>query len=119
MRTNCERLSDNARKIFDKIKPFYPPNPWKKPQWNEDGLVFDNGWLDLRKSSDRDCLQNQKESSIGFSVKIAALVYRDKHKSLEGFSQEHYSKSIENSVALLLLLEDLDFQIETMDLVEG
>ena len=116
---DCEELSPHAKVKFDRLKPFFPPDPWDKPRWQEEGLVFSNGWLDLRKSADRKKLEEQLLRFIGHAAKTAASLYRNKRAgSLEGFEHEHYGPVIQQKAELLLLLDDLDFQIETYDLVE-
>lgn len=115
-----EGLSVDARAIFEKIKPHFPLDPWGKPRWTEEGKVFDNGWFDLRKKADRRRLEEQRKSFLGYLVQVRARAYRDRnHQSIEGFAGEPFSQVIEDYAELLLFLEDLDFQIETMDLAEN
>ena len=115
---DCEQLSSNAQKIFEKLKPFFPPDPWKRPQLVSEGRVYDNGWFDLRRSADRKKLEEQKKSLLGYLVHMEALMYREKNRSLEGFTKEHFPEIIKTHVEILLLLSDLDFQIETADLCD-
>ena len=115
---DCEQLTPNARKIFKKIKMFFPPDPWNRPQWIEDGKVYDNGWFDLKKSADRERLKKQKQSLLGYFIETQASGYREKNGSLKGFTRQCFSQPIQTHVEILLLLNDLNFQIETMDLME-
>ncbi len=119
MATDCGQLSRNARKIFRKFKAYYPPDPWKNPQWIEEGKVYDNGWHDLRTSIHRDKLIERRLLSLGNWVRLVASMYRKKQGTLKGFTSEHFTKGMQRDAEVLLLLEDLDFQIETLDIVEG
>lgn len=114
---DCEKLSPNALKIFEKIKVCYPPDPWKAPQWTEYGTVYDNGWHDLRKSEDRNKLMERYTSAIGRIILMTARISRDQSKELRGCDIN--LKMCERWIDLVILLEELDFQIETMDLVEN
>jgi hypothetical protein len=118
MATDCEVLTPNARKIFEKLKPFFPPDPWKKPNWFEDGTVRDNGLFDLRKSQDRTRLIETSKSTLGSFVELQAIIYQKKNGTLEGFEVDHFGQMIKKEAELLLLLNDLDFQIETADLID-
>lgn len=113
---DCPKLSPNARKIFEKITTFYPPDPWHQPQWIAEGKVFDNGWYDLRKAKDRDELIRWYERLIGHFIVESARVARDKKKKLTHsvFSLRVSKRWIE----LVVLFYELDFQIETLDFVE-
>ncbi len=116
---DCDKLSPKAVNIFEKLKPFFPPDPWKKPQWIEGGRVFDNGEFDLRNSTDRDKLIDKTKMMLGSHIELAANIYHRNTKTLEGFEIEHFGKAIRHTAELLLILNELDFQIETMDLFEG
>lgn len=128
--TDTKKLSKNALKIFKKLKPYYPPDPWKNPSWKEDGTVryaSSGAWLDLKKASDRKALEDSLKSSIGYGVYIDALIYKDKHKQvpngragwLKNFTSERFTKVIQHTVEQLIILNDLDFQIETQDIIDG
>lgn len=112
---DCEKLSPNALKIFEKIKKYYPPNPWNK-QWTEEGMVYDNGWHDLRKGGDRGKLIRRWEHTIGSTIVMFASQCSNRNDKLTRavFSFKLSKKWIE----LAVLLKELDFQIETLDLVE-
>ena len=116
---DCETLSPGAAQIFELLKPFFPPDPWKNPRWNEDGTVEDNGKYDLRKSADRHKLLEKTRSTLGQFVETVAGVYQTKNGSLEGFENHHFGPMIRHKVGLLFLLRDLDFQIETGDFVDA
>ena len=118
MATDCEKLSPNASAIFKRLEPFFSPDPWQKPMWNEEGTVKDNGEYDLRKSADRMKLEKQTRTTLGSFVENTAGVYKSKNGSLEGFEIDHFGKAIRNKVELLFILRDLDFQIETGDLID-
>ncbi len=118
--TDCETLSDGASQIFRKLEPHFPPDPWNKPQWEAEGIVSNNGKFDLRKSFDRDRLERQVRSTIASFVEVKAGVYTKEHGgSLGGFEIDHFGPMIRQKMELLLILRDLDFQIETGDLLEG
>jgi hypothetical protein len=119
MSRDCKRLSPAAREIFKKLEPFFPPDPWKKPLWVKSGRVYSNGWHDLKLAADRKKLLESNKSFMGYCIQGKASSFRDKHGSLEGFADEPISKMVAHNALLQLLLEDLDFQIETMDLVEA
>lgn len=124
---DTKKLSPDAQKIFKKLKPYFPPDPWENACWKEDGTIrHGSTWFDLRKSSDRKKLEDSLKSSIGYSIYIDASVYKDKNKCradgqagwLTDFTYCHFSKSIQNSAELLLILSDLDYQIETQDMID-
>ena len=112
----CEKLSPNALKIFESIKTHYPPDPWKCPQWSAEGLVFDNGWYDLRKGEDRGKLISRYEHQIGSTIVVFARNNKDKKRKLTR-SIFHFKLS-KRWIELAVLLHELDFQIETLDLLE-
>ena len=120
MAVNCEKLSSNAQLIFEKIKPHFPPDPWNKPRWTEEGIVYSNGFFDLRKHNDRDKLMEKQKSFIGYCIGLNGSSYKKEHNgSLDGFLNNLMSDSlIQKTTELLLLLQDLDFQIETLDICE-
>lgn len=113
---DCEKLSPNAQKIFEKIKNLYPPDPWQNPQWKEEGLVYDNGWQDLRKSAIRRSLIDSYNHIIGLSITQTAHSFRKANKEMR--SCDINLKIYEAWIDKVIVLEELDFQIETMDLVE-
>ncbi len=121
MATDRETLSKKAREIFEKIKVHFPPDPWGKPQWSEEGIVISNGTFDLRKSADREALMNREQHQIGYIVvTIDAPKARnetDRTVTTE-LSRRTYNLMIMSHVNLFLLLSDLDFQIATMDVVD-
>jgi hypothetical protein len=117
--TNCEQLSPKAKEIFKKLEPFFPPDPWKKPCWEEEGVVTHNGRYDLRKAADRKKLEDWNKSFVGYILVLQASMYRDSHGGLLiGFDREHITPHMQNVAELLLILQDLDFQIETGDLMD-
>jgi len=122
--TDCEQLSANARKIFEKIIPYFGKkglDPWGKPVWEAEGIIHETGSprYDLRTSAGRQKMIDWYQHMIGHSVYIDADSYRRKHRSLQGFTRQRYSRMVRNWAELLVLLYDLDFQIETLDLVES
>lgn len=109
-KVDCETLSPNARKIFDKIKEHY-----LNPQWTEDGTVFDNGWQDLRKGEVRGRLIERCEHQIGAVIVMLAKGTKEKgEKITESVFDFRLSR---RWIELAVLLYELDFQIETVDLV--
>ena len=119
MARDCDELSPKARAIFAKLKPYFPPDPWNGPRWKEGGEVEDNGRFDLRLSTDRKRLMNEKGLNIAYLVELSASQYRKTHgNSLKGFRQRRFGRLVEDAVKFFFLLDDLDFQIETGDLVE-
>lgn len=113
---DCEKLSPNAIKIFEQIKTFFSPDPWKNPQWSEDGEVYDNGWHDLRKAEDRDKLIKKYEHIIGHVIVLSA---RNKMERGEVFTKSVFNfRASKRWIEIAGLLYDLDFQIETLDLIE-
>ncbi|MBI3274358.1 MAG: hypothetical protein HYZ69_04405 [Candidatus Colwellbacteria bacterium] len=113
---DCETLSPNARKIFEKITEYYPNDPWDNMQWSPDGLVCDHGWHDLRRSTDRNELIERYQHTIGCTVVTFAKGAREKDQEITPsvFNWELSKQWIELAVLLL----ELDFQIETLDLAE-
>ena len=111
-------FSEKARKIFETIKAFFPPDPFGEAQYADEGRVYDNGWYDLRTKKDRARLMEKIENLIGYLVQRAATEFREKKGSLRGFTSRHFTPHMQKEVQLLLLLSDLDFQIETMDFFE-
>lgn len=119
MATDCKTLTANARKIFERLTAHFPPDPWKNPQWTEEGKVYDNGWHDLRTSADRTKLTEKALHTLGGMVELSASIHRKKHRSLQGFGRAHFPKMMFRTLEILHLLRELDFQIETLDLVES
>lgn len=116
---DCKQLSPNACKIFEKMKEHYPPNSWGNPCWKEDGLVqnySNTTWYDLKKSQDRQTLIDKYIYAIGRNVVLTASSFRKEKKELRACDIN--LKVCKRWIDLVMLLEDLDFQIETMDLVE-
>jgi len=69
--------------------------------------------------ADRERLEGRQKSLIGYLVEIQAIRYRDEHEgSLDGFTNVPFPRTIQHQAEILLILNDLDFQIETMDIVE-
>lgn len=116
MAIDCPALSSKAQEIFAKLEPFFPPNPWGKPQWFAEGKISDDGWYDLRLATDRRRLEEKLKGLIGHFVELKAESYRKKHACLTGFTNEHFDPGMQKQAEVLLLLKDLDFQIETLDL---
>lgn len=115
---DCEKLSPNALKIFEKIKACYPPDSWDNPQWTEDGKVFDNGWHDLRKSEIRNKLIHRHEHFVGHHIFSAFKLAKEKQQELTGCWALNI-QTFKRWLEIIDLLYELDFQIETYDLVEG
>ena len=113
---DCVELSPNARKIFEKITTYYSPDPWGHPQWTEEGKVFDNGWHDLRLAKDRDKLIKWHEYLIWHHLVEAARTINDKKLKLT--RTVFNFKMSKRWIELTVLLYELCFQIETLDLVE-
>ena len=118
MPTDCERLSENAQGIFKLLEAHFPPDPWKKPQWTVEGKVFDNGWFDLRKGEDRKRLTEKKKNFLGYLVEIEASRHRKDNGRLDGFTNQCFTEIMRKHAEILLILNDLDFQIETGDIVD-
>ena len=114
---DCVELTPNARKIFDEIKAYYPPDSWKNPRCTDNGRVSDNGWHDLRNKADRDKLIRFYQHLIGSTVVLSACSARDKHQKLTNSLLN--LKMSRRWIELAILLHELDFQIETLDQVEG
>ena len=126
MEETVGELSYSARKIFENLKPYFPSDPWNNPCWKPEGLVNSNGWHDLRKREDRERLIDQEKQSLGYQVFIEATLYRKNHGCvprgelgwMTDFEHHHIARSMQHGAELLLLLLDLDFQIQTLDLLE-
>lgn len=114
---DCSELSPNARRIFEKITVFYPPDSWNEPQWTEEGRVFDNGWYDLREAKDRDKLIKWYERLIGHHLVGSVCFARDRKEKPIPFVLFNF-RMYEKWIELVVLLYELDFQIETLDFVE-
>lgn len=113
---DCEKLSPNALKIFEKIKAYYPVDSWKNQQWTGVGTVYDNGWHDLKKAEDRDKLIKKYEHIIGHVIVLSA---RNKMERGEVLTKSVFDfRGSKRWIEIAGLLYDLDFQIETMDLIE-
>lgn len=118
MSTNCEILSAAAQKVFDQMQPHFPPDPWGNPCWASGGHVLHNGkWHDLKLAADRSALEAIYKSFIGYSVQLKAHSYRDEW-GMNDFEKEPIGEMIKREAEFLLLLDDLDFQIETADLCD-
>lgn len=120
MARDCETLSKKAQAIFNKLKPFFPPNAWGRPFWEREGTIAGDGTLDLRKSADRKHMEEKILSFIGNVVGLEASSFRKNNNgSLSGFKDQKYSAIIQHEAEKLLILRDLDFQIETADVIDG
>lgn len=113
---DCQELSPNARKIFERIKEYYPLDPWGKQQWSEEGTVTDNGVFDLKKAEDRSKLISRYESLIGSTIVMFAKSESDTGNKIT--RKVFHFKMSKKWIELAVLLHELDFQIETMDLVD-
>ncbi len=114
---DCKKLSPNALKIFEQIKACHHPSDlwWGNLQWTEDGKVYADMWYDLRKKKDREKLTKWYEWLIGKTIVMFASSGKKKKLTPSAFSLRVLKRWIEVAV----LLHRLDFQIETMDLVEA
>ena len=119
MAVDCKAFSSKAEEIFGKLEPYFPPDPWGKPRWIYGGKVFDNGWYNLCKSKDRMKMIRLKRSLAGYIAEVEAAYYRGRKGSLSGFTRQRFTPLVQNTLELLLLLQDLDFQIETSDFVDS
>ncbi len=119
MSQDCAVLSPKARAIFEKLKPFFPPDPWGGEHWFEDGRVFDNTMYDLRKSAVRKKLLDETMHTIGYMLYVDVGVYKDQHGTLVGFENEKLSPIVQRPLELLCLLFELHHQIDTMDQMDG
>lgn len=125
MAQDVQELSPDAKKIFGNLKPYFPSDPWGNSCWDPSGLVFNNIWYDLRNSEARNRLIDQEKQTIGYQVQIEASLYVKKNNCVSNgelgwmtnFTYHHFSRSVQHNAELLLLLLDLDFQIETLDIV--
>ncbi len=119
MAINCRDFSTNAKKIFDKIVTFFPDDSFGAPQTRLGWEVCDNSiWYDLRQSEHRRFLIESRKNFLGHLLGIRARTFRDKNNgSLEGLTEQRYTRTLQHNAELLLLFEDLDFQIETGDFV--
>ncbi|OHA35040.1 MAG: hypothetical protein A2928_04035 [Candidatus Taylorbacteria bacterium RIFCSPLOWO2_01_FULL_45_15b] len=116
---DCQKLSPKARKIFNSLKPYFPPDPWGKARWKKDGRVCDNGEFDLRKSEDKDKIQHLKRLLIGHELEMMYRRYREKyHLPLEGISNMPLTPLLKDTLEITRLLAELDYQIETGDFAD-
>lgn len=113
---DCEKLTPNAQKIFEQIKEHYTPDSWNIQQWTEDGHIYDNGWKDLKKQEVRYKLMNFYENVIGSSV-ITSAEAEQRRAGKYGKKVFNFKMS-KRWIDIVILLRALDFQIETMDLVD-
>ena len=110
---DCEKLSPNALKIFEKIKKYYPNDPWDNLRWSQEGLVFFHGWHDLRKSENRHQLIKEYELQVGSMIVMFAKIARERNQDLT--PSVFRFKMSRKWIELAVLLHELDFQIETLD----
>lgn len=114
------KLSAKSQAIFLKLMPWFPGDSWGRPRWHPEGVVYNNGRrYDLRKSADRQALIDRELMLIGSAIEIGASVYAKKHKGeYAGYELEPVGPMAAKRVELVKYLRDLDFQIETGDLVD-
>ncbi len=119
--TDCVKLSKKSQDIFGKIAAFYPPGPFGHINVRQSGKIRDNSrWYDLKKSKHRKKRIEWVKGMIGYMVGLHADSYRKEHGgSLVGFGKKGNGRLVTRYAEELMLLEDLDFQIETGDLVDG
>ncbi|MBX4190120.1 hypothetical protein KW791_02395 [Candidatus Parcubacteria bacterium] len=110
---DCEKLTPNALKIFEKIKSLYPPDPWGHGQWEEEGRIYDNGWHDLRKEQDREKLIKWYAHMIGSSV--ITFAEAQQMKTGKFTKKSFHFKMSKEWILKALILRELDYQIETQD----
>jgi len=116
---DSETLSPKALEIFSKLKPFYVQDSWGNPQWKEEGIIIDNGPYDLRKKTERQRLEQTQKQIIGFLMFLCAKKIMKDESTLIGLTSNHIPISVQRHLEILLILDELDFQIETMDFVDG
>ncbi len=124
MPTDCVTLSANAAKIFAELEPFFPPDSWKRPSWQAEGLVRDAAsarLYDLRKAADR---QHIQESYRGTIASLLETVASSSSLSFEEMmatplGKLPFASTAKGLLQKLVILHRLDFQIETMDNVEA
>ena len=119
MARDCKKFSPKAQEIFNKLEQHFPPDPWKNSQWNGKGTLRDNGIYDLRKSADRMRLESDNKAFVGYWVALEAIRHIKEQGTLDAFTQVEVAGAFKKSVEILVILNELDFQIETMDIVEG
>ena len=115
---DCEALTPSAQKIFETLKPHFPPNPWGRPQWQKEGIVIDNWTYDLRKAADRTRLIDWTIRLIGPAVELEARMLEKEKGSIDTLTEHKFNDHIRHLAKLLLILRELDFQIETQDIVD-
>lgn len=118
MPTDCVALSQNAQKIFGELKQYFPKNAYDRDVWIETGIIDDNGLFDLRRAQGRADLERKIKERIGDMVLTRVQRYI-KEKPDHGFDIEHFGAMICREAQILEILVRLDFQIETLDIVEN
>ena len=120
MAQDCVELSPRAREIFEKIVPYFPRDSYGNHQFSKEGKIFEDNWYDLRLATERQAFISRKKYFVGNVVSLQAEAYRKDHGgSLNGFTRQSYSRMTQHTLEILLLIEDLDFQIETGDFVNS
>ncbi len=118
MARDVETLSPKAAAIFAKLKLFYPVGAFNMIQWEEVGRVHNNGWYDLRLHAERERLEKNRLSMIGYLVRAEASMFVKTHGSLDDFTRHHFTTHMKELAEQLLILDELSFQIETLDICE-
>ncbi len=112
-------LSAKSQAIFLKMKPWFPNDSWGNAKWHAEGIVNNGRRYDLRKSADRNALIEWELLMIGSAIENSASVYATKHKGeYVGYELEQVGSMVAKRAELVRHLRDLDFQIETGDLVD-
>ncbi len=119
MAIDCERLSPKAQEIFAKLRPYLPDQPFGRKGWREEGIVCDEGDFDLRKAEDRKRFEEERKGYIAHHMLLLASEHEKAHGSLDTFQLgDGLGALVRQHLEVLLILTELDFQIETLDLVE-
>lgn len=97
MPRDCAELSAQAFGIFQKLKPFFPDQPFGKTPWGSEVKIFHTCWLDLRKSEDRQKLKTLLDEN---QTKILLLLNElDTQIETGNFVEEcGYSERCESSI---------------------
>ena|SRR3989344_3734812 len=117
--SGLSEIKSEGEKIFNSLRPYFPPDPWGKARWKKDGRVYDNGEFDLLKSEDRDKIQYLKRLLIGHELEMMYRRYREKnYLPLESISNMPLTPLLKDTLEIAHILAELDYEIETGDFAD-
>ena len=115
-------LSDRSREILTKIENLLRPYPGLMAYLG-DGIVEKNfKKYDLKSKTRRDDFEKECQLSLAYILVLMTKIEMDKsgkrHRNGTPAQQKIRTRKLDPWISLSFLIQDLDFQMETMDLID-